>query len=225
MFDAIAGKYDFLNHLLSAGIDRRWRRLAVRSLQLSGRERVLDLCTGTGDLAIAARSARPGAASVVGVDFAAAMLRVGREKLRAGRHDRAVSLVRGDATRIPVADRSMDAVTIGFGIRNVEHPDAACADMFRVLKAGGRVAILEFAIPAAPLLRAGYLFYFNRVLPRIGRIISRHDAAYGYLPESVAAFATPDEFAAVLSRAGFRRVTARPLTFGIVVLYTAVKPH
>jgi demethylmenaquinone methyltransferase/2-methoxy-6-polyprenyl-1,4-benzoquinol methylase len=220
MFDAIAGRYDLLNHVLSAGIDRRWRRLAIQALALSGSERVLDLCTGTADLAIAARAMAPGA-RVVGVDFADAMLRVGLAKLRRGGLDRAVSLVRGDATRIPVADQSVDAVTIAFGIRNVEQPAAACGEIHRVLRPGGRLAILEFAIPTTPIVRAGYLAYFTHILPRIGRLISRHDSAYGYLPASVGAFASPAEFVTILRQRGFVEVRAVPLTFGIVYLYTA----
>jgi demethylmenaquinone methyltransferase/2-methoxy-6-polyprenyl-1,4-benzoquinol methylase len=222
MFDAIAARYDFLNHLLSAGIDRRWRRAAIRSLSLSGRERVLDLCTGTADLAIAARAASPRAARVVGVDFAGAMLRVGHDKLLQGGLADRITLVRGDAANVPVRDRSVDAVTIAFGIRNVERTAAACAEMFRVLAPGGRLAVLEFAIPATPLVRAGYLWYFNHVLPRIGRLVARHEA-YGYLPASVGAFQTPDEFVKLLRHVGFERVEARPLTFGIVYLYTAVR--
>ncbi len=219
MFDAIAGRYDFLNHLLSAGIDRHWRRAAIRSLSLSGRERVLDLCTGTADLAIAARAADPRAARVVGVDFAGAMLRVGRDKLLKGGLADRVTLVRGDATNVPVGDGAVDAVTIAFGIRNVERTAVACAEMHRVLSPGGRLAVLEFAIPSAPIVRAGYLWYFNHVLPRIGRLVARHEA-YGYLPASVGAFQTPDEFVKLLRQAGFTDVEARPLTFGIVYLYT-----
>jgi demethylmenaquinone methyltransferase/2-methoxy-6-polyprenyl-1,4-benzoquinol methylase len=222
MFDAIAARYDLLNHLLSAGIDRRWRRAAIRSLALTGRERVLDLCTGTADLAIAARTARPAAAAVVGVDFAGEMLRVARNKLRA-RSLAAVSLVRGDATRIPLAPGSVDAVTIGFGIRNVEDTRTACAEIARVLMPGGRLAILEFAIPTTPVVRAVYLWYFNRVLPRIGRIVSKHNAAYRYLPASVGMFASPNAFAAMLQDAGFEQLRAVPLTFGIVYLYTGVR--
>ena len=154
MFDAIASRYDFLNHLLSAGIDRRWRAAAIRSLQLSGRERVLDLCTGTADLAIAARAANPRAARVVGVDFAGAMLRVGRDKVLAGGLADRVTLVRGDAANVPVRDRSVDAVTIAFGIRNVERTEAACREMHRVLAPNGRLAVLEFAIPSTPVVRA-----------------------------------------------------------------------
>jgi demethylmenaquinone methyltransferase/2-methoxy-6-polyprenyl-1,4-benzoquinol methylase len=221
MFDAIAGRYDFLNHLLSAGIDRRWRTRAIASLRLTGCERVLDLCTGTGDLGLASIDAAPPAARVVGVDFAGAMLRVGLEKVRARGLGSRFALVRGDATRIPAAAASVDAVTIGFGIRNVQDTAAACDEIFRVLRPGGRLAVLEFGIPTTPGVRAAYLWYFNRVLPRIGRIVSRHSAAYGYLPASVGAFATPNEFSAILRRSGFVDVRADPLTFGIVYLYTA----
>jgi demethylmenaquinone methyltransferase/2-methoxy-6-polyprenyl-1,4-benzoquinol methylase len=221
MFDAIARRYDLLNHLLSAGIDRRWRRRAIRSLSLTGRERVLDLCTGTGDLAIAAVDARPGAARVVGVDFSGAMLRVGQDKLRRRQLAAKVRLVRGDATRIALVHDSVDAITIAFGIRNVEDTHAACAEMRRVLKPGGRLAILEFAIPTTPGVRAFYLWYFNHVLPRIGKLVSRHGAAYGYLPASVGAFASPGEFVTILRQSGFTDVSAVPLTFGIVYLYMA----
>jgi demethylmenaquinone methyltransferase / 2-methoxy-6-polyprenyl-1,4-benzoquinol methylase len=223
MFDAIAGRYDLLNHLLSAGIDARWRRRAIRALALTGRERVLDLCTGTADLAVAARTAAPGAARVIGVDFAGAMLRVGQEKLRRGGLGATVTLVRGDALHVPLADASVDAVTIAFGIRNVEHTAAACAEMHRVLAPGGRFAILEFAIPTTPGVRGAYLWYFTHVLPRIGRLVSRHAAAYGYLPASVGAFASPDEFVTILRQAGFSAVSASPLTFGIVILYTGCR--
>ena len=221
MFDAIAGNYDFLNHLLSAGIDKRWRRRAIRSLHLTGRERVLDLCTGTADLAIAAIDASPGAARVVGVDFAGAMLRVGLDKTRARALTTRLTLVRGDAARIPVASGAVDAVTVAFGIRNVQNTAAACEEIYRVLGPGGRLAVLEFAIPTTPGVRAAYLWYFNQVLPRVGQLISKHNAAYGYLPASVGAFASPDEFVTILRNSGFAAIQAVPLTFGIVYLYTA----
>jgi demethylmenaquinone methyltransferase / 2-methoxy-6-polyprenyl-1,4-benzoquinol methylase len=223
MFDAIAGKYDFLNHLLSAGIDRRWRRRAIRALALTGSEHVLDLCTGTADLAIAAIDARPGAARVVGVDFASAMLQVGTTKLRERHLEQSIALVRGDATSIPVATGSVDRVTVAFGIRNVENTARACSEIFRVLAPGGRLAVLEFAMPTTLLIRGVYQWYFNRVLPGIGRLVSRHNAAYAYLPASVGAFASPGEFAKILRHEGFTEVDASPLTFGIVYLYTAVK--
>ncbi len=220
MFDAIAGRYDLLNHILSLGIDRRWRTRAIRSLALTGRERVLDLCTGTADLAVAARAATPPAQRVVGVDFAGAMLRVGQEKLRRLGLEAAIVLVRGDAVRLPVADRSVDAVTIGFGIRNVENMQAVCDEMHRVLAPGGRIAILEFAIPTVPGVRGAYLWYFRHVLPWIGRLVSRHRGAYEYLPASVSAFETSDEFVTILRRSGFVEIFAVPLTFGTVFLYT-----
>jgi demethylmenaquinone methyltransferase/2-methoxy-6-polyprenyl-1,4-benzoquinol methylase len=222
MFDAIAGRYDLLNHLLSAGIDRRWRRRAIQSLRLTGTERVLDLCTGTADLAIAAARAQPAAARVIGVDFAGAMLGVGRKKLERERLAGRVALVRGDAMRIPLANRSVDAVTIAFGIRNVDQVAAACREMRRVLRPRGRLAILEFAVPTVPGLSRLYLGYLHHVLPRIGRAVSRHNAAYGYLPASIGAFSTPAEFVAILENAGFSSISAKGLTFGSVILYTAV---
>ena len=221
MFDAIAGRYDFLNHVLSAGIDRRWRKRAIRSLTLVAGERVLDLCTGTADLAIETVRAHPNTAQVVGVDFAASMLAVGREKiLRDHLADRIV-LVRGDATLVPIADRSVDAVTIAFGIRNVQDVRAACREVRRVLRPCGRLAILEFGLPTGPMVRRVYLWYFRHILPRIGRLISRHQAAYAYLPASVSAFASADEFVKILRQSGFTDVSALPLTFGVVFLYAA----
>ena len=223
MFDAIAGRYDFLNHLLSAGIDRRWRKRAIRSLALTGRERVLDLCTGTADLGIAALRGEPAAARVVGIDFAGAMLQVGRAKIRREQLDDRLALVRADATRMPIATASIDAVTIAFGIRNVDQVALACAEMRRVLKPGGRLAILEFAVPDVPGVSVLYLWYLNHVLPRIGRAVSRHNAAYGYLPASIGAFASPEEFVKILRQAGFTDVAPTRLTFGSVILYTAAR--
>ena len=218
MFDEIAPRYDLLNHVLSAGIDRVWRRRAIRSLALTGRECVLDVCTGTGDVAIEARSG--GAARVLGIDFSPAMLKLAAEKLRRKRLERNIAVVRGDASIVPVADRSVDAVTIAFGIRNVDDRDAACREMLRVLKPGGRLAILEFAMPTSPVFRHLYVSYFRHILPRIGRWISGHSTAYAYLPASVDAF-SPPAFMEMLRRCGFVDVRADPMTFGSVFLYTA----
>jgi demethylmenaquinone methyltransferase/2-methoxy-6-polyprenyl-1,4-benzoquinol methylase len=225
MFDAIAVHYDVLNHLLSAGLDRGWRKRAVETLQLSGRETVLDLCTGTADLALAAveparrRVGTPaGARRVIGVDFSHAMLQIGMEKAN-GRID----LIRGDATHIPLKDATVDAVTVGFGIRNVEHPGVACREMVRVLRRGGRLVILEFSLPRSAVLRNAYLWYFRRMLPLVGRVISRHPSAYTYLPASVEAFPSPEEFAKQLRAAGFETVRTVPLTWGIVHMFVAVK--
>jgi demethylmenaquinone methyltransferase/2-methoxy-6-polyprenyl-1,4-benzoquinol methylase len=221
MFDAIAGRYDFLNHFLSAGIDRRWRRRAIASLRLTGHERVLDLCSGTGDLAIAALRAHPSAARVIGIDFAAAMLAVGARKIeREGVRGR-IELVRGDAMRIPIAGGSVDAVTIAFGIRNVADLVAACREIHRVLKPAGRLAILEFAVPTTPGFSQLYLWYLHSVLPRLGRAISRHEGAYNYLQASIDAFVKPAELVTILRQSGFVEIDPVPLTFGSVFLYVA----
>lgn len=222
MFDAIAPRYDLLNSLLSVGLDRRWRARAIRALGLTGKEVLLDVCTGTADVALEGRNA--GAARrVVGVDFAGGMLALGLAKVRKAGEAAAISLLRGDATRLPLGSGCVDAVTVAFGIRNVERPDAACEEMARVLKPGGRLAILEFGAPQIPGIRSAYRLYFTHLLPRVGGLVSRHGTAYSYLPASVEAFPPPGQFAALLQRAGFSEVRAVPLTFGIVYLYTATK--
>jgi demethylmenaquinone methyltransferase/2-methoxy-6-polyprenyl-1,4-benzoquinol methylase len=219
MFDAIAPRYDLLNRLLSAGIDKRWRKRAIASLSLSGRETLIDVCTGTADVALEAT----GAARVVGVDFAGAMLTLGLRKVHAANQGRRIALIRGDAMRLPARDRSADAATVAFGIRNVQRPEVACAEMARVLRPGARLAILEFGVPRIPGVSSLYLWYFRRVLPLIGRMISGHTGAYSYLPASVGTFPPPAEFVTILRQAGFADVRAVPLTFGIVYLYTGVK--
>lgn len=223
MFDAIAGRYDLLNTVLSAGLDRYWRRRAINSLQLTGNERLLDVCTGTADVAIGAASRARGAARVVGVDFSGAMLTHGLEKVKSAQLAARVQLVRGDAMNLPVTATSVDAVTIAFGIRNVLRADAACKELLRVLRPGGRLAILEFGLPVIPAVRPLYLWYFRQVLPRIGAAVSRHNAAYTYLPESVGTFQFGEDFVKILATAGFSEVKAKPLAFGIVYLYTARK--
>ena len=220
MFDAIAPRYDLLNHVLSAGMDRGWRERAIDALDLPARARVLDLCTGTADLALAA-VARHTDASVVGVDFAGEMLRLGLAKVRGAALEPRIRLVRGDAARIPVGDATCDAATIGFGIRNVAEPQRALAEIARVLKPGGRLAILEFGQPRIPGLRTLYSWYFRYLLPQVGRLISKHQSAYSYLPASVGTFPPPAEFSQILAATGFSHVQAVPLTFGIVYLFVA----
>lgn len=225
MFDAIAPRYDLLNHVLSAGIDRRWRKRAIASLGLTGTDVLLDVCTGTADVALEARahskSAASGVARVVGVDFAGAMLNYGLQKVRRAGEEHRIGLVRGDATRLPVQTASVDAATVAFGIRNVQGPELACAEMARALKPGGRLAILEFGVPRIPGISTLYLWYFKYLLPLVGRTVSGHNAAYSYLPASVSAFPPPAEFMTILRQAGFIDVRAVPLTLGIVYLYTA----
>jgi demethylmenaquinone methyltransferase/2-methoxy-6-polyprenyl-1,4-benzoquinol methylase len=221
MFDAIAGRYDLLNMVLSGGLDRYWRRQAIRSLQLTGTERLLDVCTGTADVAIGA--ARRGAARVVGVDFSGSMLTHGLAKIRAAALGNRIQLIRGDAMNLPVESAAVQAATVAFGIRNVQRPEAGCEELFRVLTPGGRIAILEFGTPGSRLFGLVYRWYCRHLLPRLGRALSGHDAAYTYLPESIGAFAHGEEFARILSTAGFTQVEARPLMFGAVYLYTGVK--
>ena len=219
MFDAIAGRYDFLNHLLSAGLDKRWRRQAVDVLQLTGRETVLDLCTGTADLALAARA---GSAARSVWSASISPLRCCRSEKRKSPALR-ITLIRGDATRIPLRDAAVDAATIGFGIRNVEEPASACREIARVLRPGGALVILEFSLPRSAALRNFYLWYFRNILPLIGRVVSKHPSAYTYLPASVEAFPSPEEFSQQLRDAGFGTVRAVPLTFGVVYMFVAVK--
>ncbi len=222
MFDAIAPRYDLLNRVLSAGLDRRWRDRAVDALGLAEGARVLDLCTGTADLAVATVRRVPHA-SVIGVDFAGAMLKLGLSKTRSLGLERSIRLARGDATRIPVGTATCDAATIAFGIRNVSEPERALAEIARVLRPNGRLAILEFGQPAIPGIRSLYSAYFRYLLPAIGRLVSKHNSAYSYLPESVGSFPAPREFAGIIAKQGFSNVRAVPLTLGIVYLYIAEK--
>lgn len=224
MFDAIARRYDTLNHLLSAGLDRRWRRRAVQALSLTGTEHVLDMCTGTGDLAVEAATAPQGRArDVVGIDFSSEMLRHARTKVMDRSLADRIRLVRGDATRIPLRDGSCDAVTVAFGIRNVLDPARACVEFHRVLRPGGRLAVLEFGSPRIPGIRTCYLWYFRYLLPLVGGWISKHRDAYSYLPASVLEFPAGSAFAALLRDAGFAEVRYERLSLGIVYLYVAAK--
>ena len=239
MFDAIAWRYDRLNHLLSLGLDRVWRRRAIRELALQDGDRVLDVCTGTGDLAVEAikkptsgvgftKSVKPTpdvgfSVSVLGVDFAGEMLKHALEKVRRGGLDDRIRLARGDATRLPVPDAAFDAAMVAFGIRNVEDPGAALREMGRALKPGGRLVILEFGFPKIPGIRGLYEAYFRHVLPRVGRAVSRHGEAYAYLPASVAAFDSDAGVRRLIESAGFESVRSVSLTLGVVYLYSARK--
>jgi demethylmenaquinone methyltransferase / 2-methoxy-6-polyprenyl-1,4-benzoquinol methylase len=223
MFDAIAGRYDLLNTVLSGGLDRSWRSRAIASLRLTGRERLLDVCAGTADVAIGAARHANGAARVVGVDFSGSMLAHGLTKVNAAGLSTRIQLIQGDAMALPAASNSVHAATIAFGIRNVQRPAIACEELFRVLRPGGRLAILEFGTPSNPVFAPLYRWYSRHVLPRIGRAVSRHEGAYTYLPESIGAFPYGDEFARILRAAGFSQVEARPLMFGAVYLYTGLK--
>lgn len=227
MFDAISPRYDLLNHLLSAGIDRRWRAVAAARLRetLPAGARVLDVCCGTGDLAFAVHAPMsPAPCRVVGADFSLPMLRRAREKARRRGLNGHVPLQAADALRLPFCDAAFDACTIAFGLRNVTDPAAGLREMRRVLRPGGRIVVLEFGNPRLPGVREAYGLYFHRVLPCIGRLVSRSGTdAYRYLPRTVAAFPDREALARVMAGAGFEAVTFRPLTCGIAVLYEGVR--
>ena len=222
MFNAISPKYDALNRILSAGIDQSWRRQTLREIRATGALNVLDVATGTADLALALAKGIPGS-RVVGVDISAGMLEVGRSKVRARDLEGRVRLDLGDGEQLPYEESSFDAVTVAFGVRNFENLEQGLRDMRRVLQPGGTLAVLEFSQPTAWPLRSLYLFYFKNILPRIGRLVSKDASAYTYLPNSVQAFPYGEAFAAKLREAGFKSVRVRPLTFGIASLYLAIK--
>ena len=219
MFDRIAARYDAMNRVLSLGLDRGWRRRTVRALQLGAAPRVLDLATGTGDLAIDIARMHPGA-RVIGLDPSLQMLAVARAKLaRLGLGDR-VSLMRGDAQALPYASCEMDAATIAFGIRNVPDRPAALAEMARVVRPGGRICVLELGEPRRGVLAGLARLHTRHIVPRLGALLSGA-REYRYLQSSIAAFPPAAEFAQVMERAGLHVVDVVPLTFGVCTLYVA----
>jgi demethylmenaquinone methyltransferase/2-methoxy-6-polyprenyl-1,4-benzoquinol methylase len=223
MFNSIAGKYDFLNHFLSAGTDIYWRRKAVNELKQLRPARILDIATGTADFAIETlRTAAPDA-KVTGVDISEGMLDVGRRKLEAKGLSNRIQLELGDSENLPFADNEFDAVTASFGVRNFENLEKGLTEMRRVLRPGGKLVVLEFSKPTAFPLKQAYNFYFRQILPVFGKLISKDNSAYTYLPESVQAFPDGPDFLAILRKVGFTSPAWQPLTFGISSIYTAQK--
>jgi demethylmenaquinone methyltransferase/2-methoxy-6-polyprenyl-1,4-benzoquinol methylase len=222
MFSAIAPRYDFLNRLLSAGYDRAWRRQAVAATALPREGILLDVCTGTADLALEAARQFPDA-RIVGVDFSRPMIALGAAKIGGARLTDRVRLEVAQAEALPFADGSFDAVTVAFGLRNLPDRLRGLREMCRVLRPGGRAVILEFTTPPGALLRRAYLWYFHRVLPRIGRLVSGHPLAYSYLPASVADFPSPEGLAGWMRDVGLHDVSYRLLTGGIVAIHVGVK--
>jgi demethylmenaquinone methyltransferase / 2-methoxy-6-polyprenyl-1,4-benzoquinol methylase len=217
IFSEIAPRYDLLNHVLSANIDRGWRRKAIAELGISRNPTgtYLDLCAGTLDISVALARTSGFRGSVIGADFAEPMLRTGRAKIGTS----PVAPVTADALELPFASGSIAGAIVAFGIRNVAGLGAGLAEVRRVLSPGGRFVILEFSTPRSPIVNAGYQLYFRNVLPMIGRLISGHPTAYTYLPRSVANFPVGEELAGRLTSAGFTGVRWRPLTFGIVAIH------
>jgi demethylmenaquinone methyltransferase/2-methoxy-6-polyprenyl-1,4-benzoquinol methylase len=221
MFSEIAPRYDLLNHLLSFNVDRSWRRRAIAALawERAPSGTYVDLCAGTLDVSAALAAQPRFSGRVIGADFAEPMLRAGASKSRAS-----ISPVVADALDLPLRDESAEGAIVAFGIRNVEHLDAALTEALRVLKPGARFVILEFSTPPSPMIRTAYHAYFHHVLPAIGGAVSGHGAAYRYLPRSVAQFPSARELAARLDAAGFARVTWEPLTFGVAALHVGQRP-
>jgi len=223
MFGEIARRYDLLNHLLSAGLDRWWRRRTVRLAPPTSEGAVLDVCTGTADLALAYWRYGRGRVRVVGADFCRPMLLLGQEKCRRARAT-GVVLVEADAQNLPFADDTFQVVSVAFGLRNLSDPDRGLREMTRVCRPGGRVAVLEFGLPASPLFRRAYGWYFRRVLPKIGQALARNrQEAYNYLPASVDEFPEREALVARMAAAGLREIRYRPFTLGVAELYVGVK--
>lgn len=220
MFDGIAGRYDFLNHFLSLGIDHYWRKQSVKALKLIDGDHLLDVATGTGDQGFAAlKVAR---VHVTGLDFSANMLEYARSKISERDLDKDFELIQGDAEKLPFADNHFDALSISYGIRNVGFIDRALGEFYRVLKPGGRLSILEFAEPEGPIFSRLYRFYFDRILPWLAGMFSKK-SAYTYLPESVKHFPSRSEFKELLHDQGFQDVRHRDLSFGITTIYSSMK--
>ncbi len=221
MFDNIAPKYDFLNHFLSLGIDKLWRKKAVSILSDFRSEILLDVATGTGDFAVAAAKLNP--KKIIGFDISEQMLAVGRTKVKRLGLDQIIEFRKGDSEAMPFQTEQFDAITVAFGVRNFENLEGGLQEFFRVLKPDGVVIILEFSKPRYFPMKQFYLFYFFKILPFIGRRISKDSSAYSYLPESVMAFPDDQKFLDVLQKVGFSRTTQKRLTFGIATIYIAQK--
>lgn len=228
MFGQIADRYDLMNHLLSGGVDLYWRRYTVRRVPPQGDSPILDVCTGTGDLALAYWKAAQGKVEVIGTDFTPRMLELARIKASrlipeaaSGR----VEFLQADTQQLPFPNDRFQIVSVAFGLRNVADPRAGLREMLRVCQPGGRVAVLEFSQPTMPVLAGGYRWYFRNVLPRIGQLFARnHEDAYNYLPESVSEFPHGQALADIMTECGWRDVSFTPLTLGIATLYVGHKP-
>ena len=221
MFDNISKRYDFLNHFLSLGIDKLWRRKAVRQLKDLRPKRILDLATGTGDFAIAALKLNPD--EVVGVDISQGMLDMGIQKMKKRGHDKIVKMQLADSEKLPFEDASFDALTVGLGVRNYENLEKGLSDMLRILIPGGKAVILEFSKPKKFPIKQVFGFYSKRVIPFLGKLISKDKRAYAYLPESVEAFPEGTDFETIMTKLGYKEVNSILLSGGIATIYMGLK--
>ena len=222
MFDRISPHYDRLNHLLSINIDKVWRRKTVVEASRQSPKRILDIATGTADLAILLAQKNP-QAQIIGTDISEQMLSIGKEKVTKQNLDNQIELQIGDAASLPFEDNTFDAVTCGFGVRNFEDLEKGLSEISRVTKQSGQVYILEFSMPKRFPIKQLYRIYFKHILPKIGKKVSKDDGAYSYLPASVERFPKSEEFLQMLAHHGLRNGTARPLSFGIATIYCITK--
>ncbi|GAA4277214.1 bifunctional demethylmenaquinone methyltransferase/2-methoxy-6-polyprenyl-1,4-benzoquinol methylase UbiE [Aquimarina mytili] len=221
MFDTISGNYDGLNRVISFGIDVKWRKKVVKLVGKTNPKRILDVATGTGDLAI--NLSKTGASEIIGLDISAGMLEVGKNKVEAKKLAPIIRMVQGDSENLPYDDNYFDAITVAFGVRNFENLEKGLSEIFRVLKPGGIFIVLETSIPTKTPFKQGYKFYSTMILPVIGRIFSKDRSAYSYLSESAAAFPYGEVFNNILKKIGFIDVEDKPQTFGVATIYTATK--
>ncbi len=221
MFDNISPKYDFLNHFLSMGIDIQWRKRVVKLIAKSGAKNILDIATGTGDLAIAMSKINP--EKIIGLDLSEGMLKVGKEKIKERNLDSLIEMVQGDSENLPFQDNTFDAITVSFGVRNFENLGKGLSEIHRVLKPGGTFVILEFSQPHKFPMKQLYGFYSKYILPTLGKMISSDSSAYTYLPESVEVFPYGQKLLDILKNTGFINETAKELTFGISTIYHSHK--
>jgi len=221
MFDSIARRYDFLNHFLSLGIDRLWRKKTIRIIQHLPHKTILDVATGTGDMSILA--SRLETTSIVGIDISSEMLEIQKMKLESKKLNAKITVQIADAENLPFEKESFDVIMTAFGVRNFENLDKGLSEFHRVLKNGGHVVILEFSKPTAFFVKGIFKFYFSNILPLLGRMVSRHNFAYSYLPDSVDRFPSGADFSQRLNKAGFVETNYKSLSFGIASIYTGKK--
>tara|TARA_R110002020_G_scaffold3535_1_gene15755 strand:+ start:955 stop:1683 length:729 start_codon:yes stop_codon:yes gene_type:complete len=221
MFDTISNEYDGLNRVISFGIDIKWRKKVVAMIAATNPQNVLDVATGTGDLAI--NLAETGANKIIGLDISAGMLSVGKKKIKEKNLDQTIEMVQADSENLPFEDNHFDAITVAFGIRNFETLEKGLAEILRVLKPGGLFVILETSVPTKTPFKQGYTFYSNKILPLIGRLFSKDKDAYAYLSESASVFPYGEKLNNILRKIGFTTVEDHPQTFGVATIYTASK--
>ena len=221
MFDNIAFRYDFLNSLLSLGIHKGWRRKCIKMLADKNPKHILDVATGTGDFAIAAMKLNP--SKIIGIDISEGMMKFGREKLQKLNLDKVITLQYGDAETCDLPDNSMDAITVGFGVRNFENLEKGLTNMLRILKPGGQLSVLEFSTPRQFPMKQFYKFHFKYITPSVGKLFSKDASAYSYLPESIKAFPDNERFTAILEKVGYKKTSFSSVGFGLAAIYMAEK--